>query len=155
MSDAQRPRTTTDSGIPATSDEFSATVGPAGPIPLHDHYVVQKMQHFNRERVPERVVQAKGGGDLFWSVPAGELGWYAYEKHAEDDDFGQAGTLVRAVMTDTDREHLVTNIIGHAGSEEVSADMQQRVIAYWTNIDADLGARVAAGGGGVAGRRPR
>jgi catalase len=57
-----RPRTTTDSGIPAASDEHSLTVGPAGPIALHDHYVVQKMQHFNRERVPERVVHAKGGG---------------------------------------------------------------------------------------------
>ena len=54
--------TTTDSGIPAASDEHSLTVGPAGPIALHDHYVVQKMQHFNRERVPERVVHAKGGG---------------------------------------------------------------------------------------------
>ena len=38
------------------------TVGPSGPIALHDHYVVQKMQHFNRERVPERVVHAKGSG---------------------------------------------------------------------------------------------
>ena len=55
-------RTTTDSGIPATSDEFSLTPGPQGPIALHDHYVVQKMQHFNRERVPERVVHAKGSG---------------------------------------------------------------------------------------------
>ena len=62
MSDERRPRTTTDSGIPATSDEFSLTPGPQGPIALHDHYVVQKMQHFNRERVPERVVHAKGGG---------------------------------------------------------------------------------------------
>ena len=62
MSDEQRPRTTNDSGIPAPSDEFSLTVGPAGPNVLHDHYVVQKMQHFNRERVPERVVHAKGGG---------------------------------------------------------------------------------------------
>ncbi len=62
MSDETRPRTTTDSGIPATSDEFSLTPGPQGPIALHDHYVVQKMQHFNRERVPERVVHAKGGG---------------------------------------------------------------------------------------------
>ena len=60
MSD-EKQRTTTDSGIPATSDEFSLTVGPSGPIALHDHYVVQKMQHFNRERVPERVVHAKGG----------------------------------------------------------------------------------------------
>ena len=56
------PATTTDSGIPASSDEYSLTVGPSGPTVLHDHYVVQKMQHFNRERVPERVVHAKGTG---------------------------------------------------------------------------------------------
>jgi catalase len=63
MSDQRpRPTTTTDSGIPASSDEFSLTVGPQGPTVLHDHYVVQKVQHFNRERVPERVVHAKGSG---------------------------------------------------------------------------------------------
>jgi catalase len=62
MSDSQVPRTTTDSGIPAPSDEFSLTVGPNGPILLQDHYLVQKMAQFNRERVPERVVHAKGGG---------------------------------------------------------------------------------------------
>jgi catalase len=57
-----RPVTTTDSGIPAASDEFSLTAGTAGPILLQDHYLVQKMAQFNRERVPERVVHAKGGG---------------------------------------------------------------------------------------------
>src|ERR1700730_9327392 len=62
MTDIKPPATTTDSGIPAPSDEYSLTVGPSGPIALHDHYVVQKMQHFNRERVPERVVHAKGSG---------------------------------------------------------------------------------------------
>jgi catalase len=62
MTDVKPPVTTTDSGIPASSDEYSLTVGPSGPIALHDHYVVQKMQHFNRERVPERVVHAKGSG---------------------------------------------------------------------------------------------
>ena len=62
MSRPDRPRTTTDSGIPAQSDEFSLTVGAQGPTVLHDHYTVQKMQHFNRERVPERVVHAKGSG---------------------------------------------------------------------------------------------
>src|SRR3982074_527068 len=62
MSDSQVPRTTTDAGIPAPSDEFSLTVGPDGPILLQDHYVIQKMAQFNRERVPERVVHAKGGG---------------------------------------------------------------------------------------------
>jgi catalase len=56
------PVTTTDAGIPAPSDEHSLTAGPDGPILLQDNYLVQKMAHFNRERVPERVVHAKGGG---------------------------------------------------------------------------------------------
>jgi catalase len=56
------PVTTTDAGIPAPSDEHSLTVGDSGPILLQDHYLIQKMAQFNRERVPERVVHAKGGG---------------------------------------------------------------------------------------------
>jgi catalase len=56
------PVTTTDAGIPAASDHHSQTVGPDGPILLQDHYVIQKMAHFNRERVPERVVHAKASG---------------------------------------------------------------------------------------------
>src|ERR1700732_1690029 len=62
MTDKQPPITTTDAGIPAPSDEFSQSVGPDGPLLLQDHYLIQKMAHFNRERVPERVVHAKGGG---------------------------------------------------------------------------------------------
>ncbi|MEU8382497.1 catalase [Streptosporangium sp. NPDC048865] len=57
-----RPTTTTDAGIAAPSDEHSLSVGPNGPLLLQDHYLIQKMAHFNRERVPERVVHAKGGG---------------------------------------------------------------------------------------------
>src|SRR5690349_8696465 len=60
--DHRVPTTTTDAGVPAASDEFSLTAGPDGPILLQDHYLVQKMAQFNRERVPERVVHAKGGG---------------------------------------------------------------------------------------------
>src|SRR6201987_1358859 len=55
-------RTTNESGVPVASDERSLTVGPNGPTVLHDAYTVQKMQHFNRERVPERVGHAKGSG---------------------------------------------------------------------------------------------
>ena len=54
--------TTTNAGIPVESDEHSLTVGPAGPILLQDHYLIEKMAQFNRERVPERVAHAKGGG---------------------------------------------------------------------------------------------
>lgn len=60
--DKQIPITTTDAGIPASSDEFSLSVGPDGPLLLQDHYLIQKMAQFNRERVPERVVHAKGSG---------------------------------------------------------------------------------------------
>jgi catalase len=79
-----------------------------------------------------------------WMVEAAEIGRYAYELHADDDDFGQPGTLVRHVMDDTDREHLANNIVGHA-SQNVSEDVQRRAVAYWTNVDPDLGAHVAAG----------
>jgi catalase len=71
-----RPTTTNDSGIPAASDDYSLTVGPGGPTVLHDTYVVQKMQHFNRERVPERVVHAKGAGAHgFFEVTADVTQW--------------------------------------------------------------------------------
>ncbi|KPC95951.1 catalase, partial [Streptomyces sp. NRRL F-6602] len=64
MSDApqQAPYTTNNSGIPVESDEHSLTVGRDGPILLQDHYLIEKMAQFNRERVPERVVHAKGSG---------------------------------------------------------------------------------------------
>jgi catalase len=62
MREPRRPVTTTDAGIPAPSDEYSLSVGANGPLLLQDHYLVQKMAQFNRERVPERVVHAKGGG---------------------------------------------------------------------------------------------
>ncbi|MCZ0973112.1 catalase [Streptomyces albulus] len=56
------PHTTTNTGIPVESDEHSLTVSPDGPILLQDHYLIEKMAQFNRERVPERVVHAKGSG---------------------------------------------------------------------------------------------
>src|SRR3954465_5422242 len=54
--------TTTNSGAPVASDQPSQSVGPDGAIILTDHYLVEKLAQFNRERVPERVVHAKGGG---------------------------------------------------------------------------------------------
>ena len=54
--------TTTNSGAPAPSDANSLSVGQDGPLALQDHYLVEKLAQFNRERIPERVVHAKGGG---------------------------------------------------------------------------------------------
>ena len=62
MTSAQPNPTTTDAGIPVPSDEHSLTVGPDGPILLHDHYLIEQMANFNRERIPERQPHAKGSG---------------------------------------------------------------------------------------------
>ncbi|MFF2065322.1 catalase [Streptomyces sp. NPDC058200] len=56
------PYTTNNVGIPVESDEHSLTISPDGPILMQDHYLIEKMAQFNRERVPERVVHAKGAG---------------------------------------------------------------------------------------------
>ncbi|GAA2558001.1 catalase [Pseudonocardia hydrocarbonoxydans] len=58
----QRPATTTDGGAPVASDEHSLSVGPDGPLVLNDHYLIEQMANFNRERIPERQPHAKGGG---------------------------------------------------------------------------------------------
>ncbi len=94
------------------------------------------------------------GTEIGWDVDAAELARTAYEKHAEDDDFGQPGTLVRDVMDDEQRAALVTNVVEHA-SDDVSPEMQLRVIAYWSRVDNGVGRRVAEGlgrtnGGGSA-----
>jgi catalase len=54
--------TTTNAGIPGESDEHSLTIGPDGPILLHDHYLIEQLAQFNRERVSERQPHAKGSG---------------------------------------------------------------------------------------------
>lgn len=58
----QKKKLTTASGIPYTDNENSMTAGPRGPVLLQDFILHEKMAHFNRERIPERVVHAKGSG---------------------------------------------------------------------------------------------
>ena len=62
MKKENRKPTTTDAGIPVSSDEYSLTVGPDGPILLQNHYLIEQMANFNRERIAERQPHAKGGG---------------------------------------------------------------------------------------------
>ncbi len=62
MTNDSRKPTTTDAGIPVASDEHSLSIGPDGPLVLHDHYLIEQMANFNRERIPERQPHAKGGG---------------------------------------------------------------------------------------------
>ena len=60
--EVKRKVLTTDVGRPVGDNQNSLTVGPRGPIVFDDFLLFEKMAHFNRERIPERVVHAKGSG---------------------------------------------------------------------------------------------
>ena len=53
---------TTSNGNPVDSNQNSITSGPNGPVALMDFHLIDKLSHFDRERIPERVVHAKGAG---------------------------------------------------------------------------------------------
>src|SRR3990172_6925754 len=53
---------TTNQGVQVTDNQNSLTVGPRGPVLLQDVHLIEKLAHFDRERIPERVVHAKGAG---------------------------------------------------------------------------------------------
>ncbi|RAY14862.1 catalase [Actinomadura craniellae] len=117
---SERPVSTTDAGIPAPSDEFSQSVGPNGPLLLQDHYLIQKMAHFNRERVPERVVHAKGGG--------------AYGKLLITEDvsqFTKAGLFQKGAETDL----LIrfSTVAGELGSADSARDPRGFALKFYTD----------------------
>jgi catalase len=60
---AETKRTlTTGFGMPVENDLNSMTAGPKGPVLVQDVHLIEKLAHFDRERIPERVVHAKGAG---------------------------------------------------------------------------------------------
>jgi catalase len=75
----QNKRMTTAAGDPIADNQNSLTAGPRGPI-LIDHELMEKMAHFNRERVPERVVHAKGTGAFGTLKVTGDITRYTRAK---------------------------------------------------------------------------
>ncbi len=63
MADERKPKTlTTSAGAPIGDNQNAMTVGPRGPLLVQDYQLFEKLAHQNRERIPERVVHAKGWG---------------------------------------------------------------------------------------------
>ena len=95
----------------------------------------------------------KRAAEVHWASD-GDMVRTAYALRAEDDDWGQAGTLVREVLDDDARDRLAHNIIGHV-FDGVREPVLSRVFQYWTNVDPDLGKKIEEGvrakGGGDGG----
>lgn len=60
--ESRKKTLTTAFGIPVADDQNSLTAGPRGPVLMQDVHLLEKLAHFDRERIPERVVHAKGAG---------------------------------------------------------------------------------------------
>lgn len=109
MADEKKKKLTTASGIPYSQNEDSMTVGPRGPVLLQDFILHEKMAHFNRERIPERVVHAKGSG--------------AYGKFTVTHDITQYSRA--KVFSEIGKETKVFLRFSTVGGEKGSADTER------------------------------
>jgi len=114
------PPTTTDSGIPVASDEHSLTVGPDGPILLQDHYLIEQMAQWNRERIPERQPHAKGSGAFGRFEVTNDVS--AYTKAA----LLQPGTT-------TDLVARFSTVAGERGSPDTWRDPRGFALKFYTS----------------------
>ena len=125
MSTPQPKPTTTDAGIPVASDDHSLTVGPDGPILLNDHYLIEQMANFNRERIPERQPHAKGAGAFGGFEVTGDVS--AYTKAA----VFQPGTRTETVIR-------FSTVAGEQGSPDTWRDPRGFALKLYTpegNLD--------------------
>ncbi|MBU8813240.1 catalase [Mycolicibacterium goodii] len=121
-----KPRaTTTDAGAPVASDIHSLTIGPDGPILLHDHYLIEQMANFNRERIPERQPHAKGSGAFGHFEVTGDVSRYT-----------SAAVFQPGVRTET----LIrfSTVAGERGSPDTWRDPRGFALRFYTaegNLD--------------------
>jgi len=125
MTDTQPRPTTTDAGIPVSSDEHSLTVGSDGPILLQDHYLIEQMANFNRERIPERQPHAKGSGAFGY-----------FEVTSDVSRFTRAAVFQPGVKTET----LIrfSTVAGERGSPDTWRDPRGYSLRFYTtegNLD--------------------
>nr|WP_321399113.1 catalase [uncultured Desulfobacter sp.] len=111
--------TTNDAGIPVSSDEHSLTVGPDGPILLQDHYLIEQMANFNRERIPERQPHAKGSGAFGYFEVTRDIS--AYTKAALFQPGTKTDTLIR-----------FSTVAGESGSPDTWRDPRGFALKFYT-----------------------
>lgn len=119
MADTKAPPTTTDAGIPVASDEHSLTIGSDGPIVLHDHYLIEQMANFNRERIPERQPHAKGSG-----------AFGHFETTADVSKYTKAKLFQKGVKTDVAMRF--STVAGERGSPDTWRDPRGFSVKFYT-----------------------
>ena len=114
------PTLTTQQGIPVADDQNSLKVGARGPTLLEDFHFREKIFHFDHERIPERVVHARG-----------------YGAHGYFENYGSLADVTRADLFQRAGEKTpafvrFSTVAGNKGSADVARDVRGFAVKLYT-----------------------
>ena len=112
---------TTSSGAPVDDNQNSLSAGPRGPLVMEDHVLFEKMATFNRERIPERVVHAKGAGAYGTLTVTTDITQYTKAK------------IFSAVGKTTECFVRFSTVGGESGSADTARDPRGFAIKFYTD----------------------
>ena len=112
---------TTAGGTPISDNQNSMTAGERGPIVFEDFHLFEKLAHFNRERIPERVVHAKGSGAFGELTITRDITKYTKAKLFGTDRKRRTPLFLR-----------LSTVGGEAGSADTERDPRGFAIKFYT-----------------------
>nr|KAF6437124.1 catalase [Molossus molossus] len=124
---------TTGAGNPIGDKLNTMTVGPRGPLLVQDVVFTDEMAHFDRERIPERVVHAKG---------AGAFGYFEVTHDITKYSKAKVRTFYTSVLNEEERRRLCENIAGHL--KDAQLFIQKKAVKNFSDVHPDYGARIQA-----------
>ncbi|WP_029012920.1 catalase [Niveispirillum irakense] len=113
-------RMTTTAGAPIPDNQNSLTAGPRGPVLLQDYQLIEKLAHQNRERIPERVVHAKGWGAFGTLTVTNDISRYTRAK------------LFAEVGKKTDLLIRFSTVAGELGAADAERDVRGFAVKFYT-----------------------
>ncbi|OUT62971.1 MAG: catalase [Planctomycetaceae bacterium TMED10] len=116
----QKKTLTTSSGAPVEDNQNSLSAGPRGPLLMEDHALIEKMAVFNRERIPERVVHAKGAGAYGTLTVTGDITQYTKAKL-----FAEMGKKTECFVR-------FSTVGGESGSADTARDPRGFAMKFYT-----------------------
>ncbi|MGI3004150.1 catalase KatB [Shewanella algae] len=117
---SQKQYITSQSGAPIADDQNSLSAGERGPLLLQDWHLIEKLAHFNRERIPERVVHAKGTGVYGTFTVTNDMSQYTIAEH-----FQGIGTQTEAFVR-------FSTVGGEMGSADAERDPRGFGVRFYT-----------------------
>ncbi|MGA3185850.1 MAG: catalase [Bryobacteraceae bacterium] len=117
---AQQRPITTNGGVPVGDNQNSMTAGENGPVLLEDIHLIEKLASFDRERIPERVVHARGVGAYGTFVSEGD-----FSKYTKASFLNQAGKTTNVFVR-------FSTVINSSGSPEIARDPRGFATKFYT-----------------------